>query len=316
MALGHPCRLEVSIRVQADPTRHPLTCHWQRQQPLRQALGLVPDALLDSSARRRRRASTLFGDGRGILARLWAAGGGQLVHAVVPLPQGLNLYFEAPQVAREELARVFGQVPRYVRVCLGRTGHVHVHALLNAVSLSDLTRQGSWGRVHLIPVRDDRHLRCLAEYFARPYDERAARPSSHDRQRYSRAELEAQLLEASEVYLHARRHRTTRNLPRLSWTSHLPLLRAARTSQEPHLLAQPSRPLSVGRAPGPADEQARPFLPRLWGRQGGRWASRGAHHRSFLLGLDRTLGRARGPPNPLRVSDASRPVPSSSDRLF
>lgn len=211
--------------MQANATTHPLTACYQRVRPVCLWNGWLPDAVTDTTAKRRRKAKRLLGDGEGIFSRLWLVPDTLLYHLVVPLPRGLDFYLDAPALAHIELAQLLGTVPRYVRVALGRAQHRHIHVLVALHPYATLPSHGTYGSLHWELVQDADHLEQLADYFSRPNDERAGRPHPRDLARYTRSQLDRQRLDASELYLQARHHHTGRQLPRRSWSSHLPRLR-------------------------------------------------------------------------------------------
>lgn len=207
--------------MQVDPITHPLTFCYQQVRPVCLLNGWLPDAVTDTTAKRRRKAKRLLGDGEGIFSRLWAVPNTQLHHLVVPLPRDLNFYLDAASVARTELTRLLGVAPRYVRAALGRAQHRHIHVLVALQPYATLPRHGTYGALHWELVQDAGHLEQLAEYFSRPSDERASRPHPRDLTRYTKDQLVRQRLDASETYLQARHDHGGRRLPSLSWTSHL-----------------------------------------------------------------------------------------------
>ena len=213
--------------MQASSSRHPFTFQYQQRRP---GSDWLPDAVTDTTAKRRRGARRLFGDGEGVICRLLVIPDRQLYHAVVALPPDVDFYFGAPALARAELERLFGLAPRYIRVARGRTGVHHAHVLVMLPEALDLPSAGHYGPLNLNKVRDDRHLQNLAEYFSRPSDERACRSKRKDLARYSLKELQEQRLDASELYFTARRaaHGQGERLPRRSWTSNLPTINSPR----------------------------------------------------------------------------------------
>ena len=213
--------------MQASSSRHPFTFQHQQRCP---GSDWLPDAVTDTTTKRRRGARRLFGDGEGVICRLLVIPDRQLYHAVVALPPDVDFYFGAPTLARAELERLFGPAPRYVKVARGRTGIHHAHILVMLPEALDLPSAGHYGPLYLNRVQDDRHLQNLAEYFSRPSDERACRGKPVDLARYSLKELQEQRLDASELYLTARRaaHGQGGRLPRRSWTSNLPTINSPR----------------------------------------------------------------------------------------
>ena len=207
--------------MQASSSRHPLTFQFQQRRP---GDDWLPDPVTDTTAKRRRGARRLFGDGEGVICRLLVTPDCHMYHAVVALPDDIDFYLGAPALARTELEFLFGSAPRYIKVALGRAGRHHVHVLVMLPEPHGLPAAGRYGPLFLCRVKDDRHLRSLAEYFSRPSDERACRSKSGHPPRYSQEELREQLLDASELYLTARRAAQGERLPRRSWTSNLPKL--------------------------------------------------------------------------------------------
>lgn len=207
--------------MQAYSSSHPLTFQYQQRRP---GSDWLPDAVTDTTAKRRRGARRLFGDGEGVLCRLLVTPHSQLYHAVVALPPDADFYFDVPALARIELERLFGDAPRYVRVARGRAAVQHGHGLVMLPDSFASPSAGQYGPLYLKKVQDDQHLQNLAEYFSRPSDERACRSKPEDLARYSREELQDQKLDASEFYLTARRAARGKRLPRRSWTSNLPRL--------------------------------------------------------------------------------------------
>lgn len=213
--------------TQADPKKHPLLFLWQKQ---RQNSDFLPDAVVDTTAKRRRKARGLFGDGAGILCRLLACEGRSLFHAVVVLPEACQLYWDAPALVRQELAELFGDAPYYVKLALSRTGRAHAHVVvaLTKSKHSHLPVRGTWGELYCEPVQSDQHLQVLASYLGRPNLEGACRPKQIEWGRYSQGELQRQQQDAAEFYLAARveaRSRGLKQLPRLAWSKNLPFLK-------------------------------------------------------------------------------------------
>lgn len=217
----------MAIGTQADPKRHPRLFLWQKQRP---SPDFLPDAVVDTTAKRRRKARGLFGDGTGILCRLLACKGRSLFHAVVALPEACHLYWEAPALVRQELVELFGDAPHYVKLALSRTGRVHAHVVV-ALTESErlcLPARGTWGELYCEPVQSDQHLQALASYLGRPNLEGACRPKQTEWGRYSQAQLRRQQQDAAEFYLAARaeaRSRGLEQLPRLVWSKNLPFLK-------------------------------------------------------------------------------------------
>ena len=211
--------------MQASSSRHPLTFQFQQRRP---GDDWLPDPVTDTTAKRRRGAKRLFGDGEGVICRLLVTPDRHMYHAVVVLPGDIDLYLDSSTLARAELELLFGPAPRYVKVARGRAGRHHVHALVMLPERHGLPPAGSHGPLYLRRVKDDRHLRSLAEYFSRPSDERACRSKPGHPPRYSLEELREQLLDAAELYLTARRAAQGQRLPRRSWTSNLPKLNSPR----------------------------------------------------------------------------------------
>ena len=226
--------------MQASRSRHPFTFQHQQRRP---GSDWLPDAMTDTTAKRRRGARRLFGDGEGVICRLLVIPDRQLHHAVVALPPDADFYLGAPALAKAELEWLFGPAPRYVKVARGRTGVHHAHVLVMLPEPLNLPSAGHYGSLYLNKVQDDRHLQNLAEYFSRPSDERACRSKPEDLPRYSLKELQEQRLDASELYLAARRAAQGQGerLPRRSWTSNLPTINSPRRNTEVACRAYPWR---------------------------------------------------------------------------
>ena len=183
----------------AEYVTHPYTYGYQTARPERRANGWLPDAVTDTTAKRRRGARRLIDLGSGVFLRLWTLSGRQLWHLVIPMPQMPDFYGCARDIGRAEMQRLFPQQPALVRAARGRSGHPHLHV---AVALPAGDRPlvvGTYGRIHATAIETTKQLWNLAEYFSRPADERAARPNRQDVLRYSRAALRQHRLNAAEA---------------------------------------------------------------------------------------------------------------------
>ncbi|ADY26628.1 hypothetical protein Deipr_1489 [Deinococcus proteolyticus MRP] len=199
----------------ADPTTHPTTYQYQ----LRHGTEYAPDPLYDTTSKRRRRATRLWGDGQGVSARLFLLPG-KLHHLIVDIEGCDDFYWDGPRLAQQQLQAILGNAPRYVTVARSRKGKVHAHVVV-ALGLEDpkqLRKAGCW----LTPVKGARGLERLMAYLSKPRDERACRPDKSDVLNYSAEELEQQRLDACELLLAAR---AKGRLPRGSFTTHLPRLK-------------------------------------------------------------------------------------------
>jgi hypothetical protein len=280
--------------VQASD-RHPQTFEYQRR---RLAVGTdwLPDAVTDTTAKRRRGAARLLGDGEGIIPRLLAQPHGQLHHAVVFLPIGIDFYRDAPGLGRAAVRQLFGNAPLYAKVALSRSCKPHVHVLVVLPAGFQLPCTGSNQSPYLKKVRDESHVRRLALYFSRPHDERACRYRPDNLRRYAKGELELQPLDASELYLTARQGAATRcqRLPRRSWTSMLPYLNRARPNTLPTAQAT-SETLRLRTAPCTTWVLQRPALRRPI-YPGQPIALMSGHSPCQMLHTLRQAGEARAPP--------------------
>lgn len=249
------------ILIQATPTQHPYTYRFQQQ---RLAWGYVlPDAVTDTTAKRRRKAQQLLGNGEGIICRLLACHGRQLYHLVLALPENCHLYWDAPQLAREALEQLLGTAPHYAKVCLSRSGkpHVHVLAALNATELPAVEKAVN---LYCTVIQNDQHLYNLAQYFGRPSLEAACRPKPEHWIRFDAYELELQLLGAAEFYLTCRAEAHQRGLPclpRLAWSKHLPRLKPDNPDWLALLQAHFQQPRKIVRCFPPTPEQQPLALP-------------------------------------------------------
>lgn len=210
---------QVVLPLFAPPSTHPRAYRYQCQRP---GSDWLPDAVTDTTAKRKRGARRLLGDGEGILCRLWALGG-QLVHLVVPLPRQIDFYWEAPALARLELQRLLDAAPRYCKVALSRSARPHVHVLAVIPEGSTPPVRGTYGEVYAVPINTAEQLERLAGYFSRPNDERACRPQPKHLGRFTADELRTQQLDAAELYLSSLRW--DGRPERRSWTTHLPRLK-------------------------------------------------------------------------------------------
>ena len=183
----------------------------------------MPDALHDTTSKRRRKANRLKGYGQGILARLEACPG-SIYHVSFELKDCTNFYWDAPSRAKAQSQELLGDSPRYVFSALSRQrkAHVHVMVVLSPEAAAELGRQKVWHR----RVEGLSHLERLAQYFSKPRDERACRPDAQDVITYDQQELAQQALDACEDLLAAR---CMGRLPRGTFTAHLPLLKADKT---------------------------------------------------------------------------------------
>lgn len=206
----------------ADPTRFTFTHLHQRQRP---AGHWLPDAVTDTTAKRRAKARRLIGDGMGIVARLVACPG-RLYHLVYVFEEGVELYTEGGELARHYLQTLIPDLPQYVCICRSRAGALHVHILASIPDAECVSRLRQVGFYCRAVDLNGPHLARLLEYLSRPHDERASRPDRRAALRYSATELLDQRFAAAETYLLARRAAEGRRLPRLRWTRNLPLLRA------------------------------------------------------------------------------------------
>lgn len=204
----------------ANPQTHPLTHAFQWQRVARWAYGWLPDAVTDTTAKRRRKAAVLLGDGCGVLPRLWTLVGHELWHVVISLPDSLDFYSQAPALARAELRALFPDAPGLARAAYSRRSRSHLHALLAIKKGEQLPSHGAFGRLFTRRIEDADHLEKLALYFSRPADERAARPNRAASLRHTREELETQRLDAAEMYLEARAR--LGRLPRTLWPQNIP----------------------------------------------------------------------------------------------
>lgn len=259
----------------APHSTHPYTYGYQTARPERQANGWLPDAVTDTTAKRRRGAQRLIDFGSGVFPRLWTLSGRQLWHVVIPLPQMPDFYGCVRELGQAEMRRLFFQQPALVRAARGRSGHPHLHVAV-ALPAGDVPLAlGTYGRIHATAIETTKQLWTLAEYFSRPADERAARPNRKDVLRYSRAALRQQRLDAAEDYLLARlRHG---RLPRLRWQQGT--LRAA------NVVSPVSRPLQ-----GAAQRRTQPWCPPGCHVGEPRWRTARASLRSSQV------VRNRGPP--------------------
>lgn len=191
----------------------------------------MPDAVTDSTRKRRRGAERLFGAGVGVLCRLLLARKKtELYQLVVHLPEGCHLFWDGPRLARVELERLLDQLPYYAKLAMSRTGRVHVHVLVPFTKEKAAAFMES-NSEYCAPVRNDEHLLELARYLSKPRIEGAARPKPCDLARYSREDLEQQALDAAEFYLEAQaeaKRRGLKQVPRLAWTHNLPFLKPDR----------------------------------------------------------------------------------------
>lgn len=204
----------------ANPHTHPLTYAFQCKRVARWADGWLPDAVTDTTAKRRRKADLLLGDGCGVLLRLWTLSGYELWHVVIRLPDSLEFYAEAPALGRAELRALFPDAPALARAAYAHRRRSHLHALVAIKEGERPPSHGAFGRLFARRVEDADHLRKLALYFSRPADERAARPDRAASLRHTREELEMQRLDAAEMYLEAR----TRlgRIPHTRWRQNIP----------------------------------------------------------------------------------------------
>lgn len=206
--------------LRADYATHPHTYGFQTASPGRWAFGWLPDAVTDTTARRRRGAARLLDHGAGVLPRLWTLPERVLWHLVIPLPRLPDFYASVSEVGRQEIARLLPQQPALIRAALGRGGMPHLHVLVSLAANAGPPTRGTYGRIKAEAVNTAVYLENLALYFSRPADERAARPRRQETLRYSPGELARQRLDAAEAYLQARlRHG---RLPRLRWQQHIP----------------------------------------------------------------------------------------------
>ncbi|GHG01370.1 hypothetical protein GCM10017783_12030 [Deinococcus piscis] len=183
----------------------------------------MPDALHDTTSKRRRKATQLKGYGQGILARLTACPG-SVYHVSFELKDCTDFYWDAPVRAKAQCQELLGDSPRYVFCALSRQGkaHVHVMVVLSPEEAEELRRRKVWHR----QIEGLGDLERLAQYFSKPRDERACRPDTQDVMTYDQQELAQQALDACEDLLAARR---IGRLPRGTFTAHLPLLKADKT---------------------------------------------------------------------------------------
>lgn len=227
----------------ADYATHPPTYGFQTARPLRRLHGFLPDAVTDTTAKRKRKAAVLLGDGCGVLIWLWLLDGYELWHVVARLPRSLDFYGEAPAVGRAELRALFPDAPALALVAYGRRRRSHLHALVAVKQGTVLPKRGTFGRLFARRVKDAKHLENLALYFSRPADERAARPDRQAFLRYTREELRTQRLDASDMYLEAKSRlgrlphtRWRQNIPRKMWPE------LQHTAPEPVAFIRPELP--------------------------------------------------------------------------
>lgn len=212
----------------SDPTRTPRTYRYQLQHPDGCGGGWLPDAVTDTSAKRRAGARRLKGEGCGIIARLQACPG-RIYHVVRHLGEQGNLYLDGRKLALAALDRLPPGLPLYWKVCASILQRLHLHMLMAVPDpglLKVLARLG----FHCFPIRDDAHLENVLEYFSRPNDEASARPNLKGLVRHGNNVWEARFA-AAERYLEARERHGRRPLPRLSGTRNLPFLKARRFSR-------------------------------------------------------------------------------------
>lgn len=211
----------------SDPHQTLRTHCFQLQRPDGFGGGWLPDAVTDTTAKRRAGARKLKGDGRGVAARLLACPG-QLYHVVYPLWETGNLYLNGRDLALAALDRLPPGLPQYWKLCASVRQRLHLHllvAILDPAVLEVLTGLGC----NCTPLLDDAHLENMLEYFSRPNDEASARPNRKGFLRYGNDQWEARFA-AAERYLEAREVHGRRPLPRLSGTRNLPRLKPERFS--------------------------------------------------------------------------------------
>lgn len=211
----------------SDPHHTPRTHGFQRQRPDGFGGGWLPDAVTDTTAKRRARARRLKGNGHGVAARLLACPG-QLYHVVYHLQEPGNLYLDGRDLALAALDRLPPGLPLYWKLCASVRQHLHLHLLVAILDPALLEVLAGLG-FYCIPIRDDAHLESLLEYFSRPNDEASARPNRKGFLRYGNDQWEARFA-AAERYLEAREVHGRRPLPRLSGTRNLPFLKPERLS--------------------------------------------------------------------------------------
>ena len=185
----------------------------------------LPDAVKDTTNRRRRRAAILLGDGCGPFSRLYSLKGGRLYHLVMKYHVEWDFYVDASSQIKLSLERLLGTAPRYVFAARSKAGVIHAHVLVHLKAVPDDWVTTPEETLYIVPVNDDAHFTNLAEYFSRPHDERAERVNPEDLKLYTPDQLWFMRLDAAEDYLAARERHIGQRLPALSWPSYIPELR-------------------------------------------------------------------------------------------
>lgn len=205
----------------ANHATHPRTFAYQHARPECLVHGWLPDAVTDTSRKRQRLAQKLLNDGLGLLPRLWGLPGHQLWHVVVPLPEVTDFYANARSAGQAALRQLFPTAPALAQVAYGRSGLIHVHALVALPQGQAPSTSSPARRLFAGQVTTAQHLSNLARYFSRPADERAARPNRLARLRYTPEVLQQQRLDAAEMYLDARAQLGMKSLSRRRWAQHV-----------------------------------------------------------------------------------------------
>lgn len=293
----------------ADRVTHPRTYAFQMAQPLRRVHGWLPDAVMDTTAKRNRRARRLLGDGDGVFARLWALPGHRLFHVILCLPKGIDFYGCGPRIGRTELRFLFPSSPAVACLAYGRCGNIHVHALVALPEGETPPAGGTYGPIYAVPVVEADHLERLALYFSRPADERAARPDLKATLRYTREELEQHRLDASEMYLEARSR--LGRLPRTRWQQNIP----RKFRESPQQGQKVSEQLQLHELPSPRRQrQRRPVCQDLHPEPPCPRPNPARH--SLPQGQSaRCFPRARSPPVPRGLSGPTVPLARKTEDL-
>ena len=223
----------------------------------------LPDALVDTTRRRKLTAGRRLGGGLGLLPRLLVAADHALAWSVVPLGwvPGLDLYSQATAAQARQVARaVLGKTPAWVTLERGKEGGLHLNILHPAAARLAWPPK-TWRRV--LPSGDA--LKVLT-YLSKPADARAC-SSRHPVTGYRSRPTPADLAEALVDYTTARQaaHEGGRRLPMLAWTVNLPRLRPDAPvvpDREDELAAKCLRVVIVP-APQVLVEHRPPVLPRF-----------------------------------------------------
>lgn len=181
-----------------EPTSCPFLDAWRRdpRYPVREALGLLPDAVTDTGRKRSRAAepATRF-------LELLRAEHGPLVRVAVPLPDDLDVYgAELPDLTRAVWQTFLPHVPGLARIESDRERRNHAHLIAPRrfqSALEGVPELDPWEIREALPAPS-------AAYLRKPRDARACRPRVAEVARYGLPALEAQRLDAAEDYLAAR----------------------------------------------------------------------------------------------------------------